>query len=610
MSTKITPPVPLVPLLSRDNALDLDSLGSDDLMTYIQYPGIAKGHLIAPQWRGRARDGQAIDETANQDVDDRLEYDDNGDPWMPIPIVNSKVVALDQGEVFYSYRYSEDGGNTFTDESLRLFFYVGKRPWMSSLLLPVAHLKESHDRCVDVNSDPVLDGATLTTVPYQAMAEGDELAFVWAGYRPGSPTPIVETYYKTVSAEEVGHPLEWHLPYARLQIIKNGYALMSYSVTYADPVDPAAPQTYSAEQRIAGVPPSEPLLPLLSVVGHAGGQIDPSLYPFGVPLRIPPYADPQVGDTVVVYADGENSSIQLSMQLDITNVESAILELRLDARWLQAHYGEEVSLSYQYARAGASLSSEALVLRVRRQLRLLAPVVENAVPYDDDGTGIPKGWITAPGAQLGVVIRIPEEGEVVPADERWVVWSGHDGDHRVDNPVGGSDWRYKIVSEVIPADLGKWVKIRYAVIPVGERDTHWSPDFELYIKDFEGGWPSLQAESPKVSDGLNGIRLSQVGQFMVFKVSYWQFMDEGQLLKAHISGIRDSDGETVSRTMRDESEPVTEDEFYDGQVLVKVSGDFIQQLRIGEQFDVTFEVSFDKGNSYKSFGVKAFKLLE
>jgi len=610
MSLKSAPPAPLVPLLGSDNALDIDALGSDDLVTYVQYPGIAVGHVIAPQWRGRANDGQAIDETAQQDVDGRLEHDENGEPRMPIPIVNSKLIALNQGEVFYSYSYSEDGGvpGTFTEESLRLFFYVGKRPWMSSLLLPVAHLQESHDLCVDIDKLQT-QGATVTTAPYQAMAAGDELEFVWAAYRPNASQPIISRLHRTVIAEEVGQPLAWNLPYAQLRLIQDGHALMSYSVTYANPVDPAASPTQSAEQRIAGVPPGVPLLGALSVVGHGGGQIDPSLYPFGVPLRVPPYPGLQVGDSVVVYADGDSSSTQAALRLDISSVDSGILQLRLDVRWLQAHYGEDVTLTYQYARAGASLSSAPLVLTVRRALHLLAPVLPDATPYDDDGSGILKGWISAGNAQSGVLIDIPEQDEIARGDTRWVVWDGYNGEHRVDNPIVGSDWRYKVLPAVIPADLGKHVTIQYAVVPVGESEPYGSPVFDLEIRNFEGGWPELQAENPRVSDGRNGIKFSEIDSVMVFKMGSWRFMAEGQWLKINAAGIRDVDGQTIDHELRNEREPLTEDEYFDGSVLAELPLSFIEQLKIGEDFDVVFEVSFDHGFSYKSFGIKTFKLL-
>ncbi|WP_248797039.1 hypothetical protein [Pseudomonas sp. MWU13-2105] len=610
MSRKIAPPAPLIPLLGSDNALDLGALGSDDLVTYVQYPGIAVGHVIAPQWRGRANNGQAIDETVQQDVDARLEYDDNGEPRMPIPIVNGKVAALDQGEVFYSYSYAEDGSNTFTEESLRLFFYVGKRPWMSSLLLPVAHLKESHDLCVDPDQVSP-QGATITTAAYQAMAEGDELELLWQVYRPGSPTPITHRIYKTVTAEEVGRPLEWNLSYVQLQLIKNGgHALMSYSVIYANPPDPAAPQTYSAVQRIVGVAPSVPLLEAPAVVGHAGGQIDPSLYPHGVPLQIPAYPGLQVGDSVVVYADSESSSTQVALRLDISNVESGIIQLLLDVRWLQAHYGEEVSLSYQYARAGASLNSTPLALTVRRALRLLAPIVPEGHNYDDDGSGILKGWISASNTQSGVLVDIPEQGEIARGDQRWLVWSGYGEDTVVERPITGSDWRYRVPVTEIPANLGKHVIIKYAVVPSGESDPYWSPVFDLEIRNFEGGWPVLQAENPKVSDGKNGIKLSDVVSVMVFKTGSWRFMNEGQLLRVIASGMRDSDGQTIVHTLRDESEPLTEEESYDqGYVLTELPRSFMVQLRVGEEFDVASEVSFDNGYSYKSFGISAFKLL-
>lgn len=609
MNFKVSPPAPLVPGLGNDNAIDLDALGSDDIVTYVQYPELAQGHIIAPQWRGRTYAGETVDESNRQVVDERLELDDDGQPRMPIAIDNASAVALAQGEVFYSYSYSSDGGTTFSDESQRLFFYVGKRSWMSSLLLPVAHLKESHDLYVDTARVPT-SGATVLTAPYQAMAVGDELEFVWVAYRATGGNPTTHRLYKTVAAEEVGRPLEWTLSRVQLVLIQNGgHGVMSYNVTYADPVTPNTSSTRSAEQRIRGMAPDAPLLAALSITGHAGGTIDPSVYPLGVPLRIPTYPGLQVGDSVMLYAEGD-SPAYISRQLDVSNVESGIINLLLDAQWLQAHYGKAVSLSYAYARAGASLRSEPLNLTVRRELRLLPPVVDKAVPYDADGSGINKGWVNPSDVLSGALIDIPEQAEIGPDDQRWVLWSGHGGEYPVESPISGSSWRYKVPADEIPADLGKRVLVKYAVQPAGEDSPYWSPLFDLEIRDFEGGWPELQAENPRVSVAPNGISLSAVGAFMVFKLGSWRFMNEGQLLKIRAEGIEQNSGQTIEYVLRSDSEPLSEDEYYDGAVLPELPRTFLESLRIGEEFDVSCEVSFDNGFSYKSFGIKSFRLHE
>ena len=56
-------------MLSGGN-LDLESLGINDLPTYITYPGIEEGQDVAPHFRGCAEDGMPSDlEMVKQTID-------------------------------------------------------------------------------------------------------------------------------------------------------------------------------------------------------------------------------------------------------------------------------------------------------------------------------------------------------------------------------------------------------------------------------------------------------------------------------------------------------------------------------------------------------------
>lgn len=601
MNTKAAPPAPRIPLLGRDNVIDLEALGTDDLLTYVQYPGLAKGHVIEPNWRGRSPLGEVIDETTRQDVDDRLEDDENGNPRMPILIENAKLVGLDQGEVFYSYRQSD--GGPLGEESLRLFFYVGKR--VGILSLPVAQMKESHALCVDPSA--IAGPALISTAPYQAMAEGDELTFTWVAHRATGGTPTTHTIRRTLSSEDVGKTLEWSLPKAQLTLIQNGgHGVMQYQVQYADPQDPLTPESTSAEQTITAVNTHEPLLPELIVAGADSGSIDPARHPDGLPVQVPLYDSRQPGDVVTVYAQGDSNLLATAL-LDVSAVESGIITLVLDHRWLQENNGKVVELLYHYARAGASFSSRPLTLMVRRPLELYTPIVDKATPYDDDGTGVAKGWVKAAELQTGAVIDIPDDSVIGNDDKVSMIWNGFGDPLVVTMPTIGNDRRFNIPRAAIPMNVGKHVVIHYEVLPPDETVPHNSPSYDLDIKNFDSGWPQVQAENPKLNGG--SIRLSEIiGPDMLFKLESWHFMAVGQLLNIQASGVSSTTGEVVTHPMRDEMQPLTEDEYYDGYILPALDKGFLNSLAMAERLFILVQLSYDQGCTYKKVDERPFFL--
>ncbi|SFL27712.1 hypothetical protein [Pseudomonas sp. NFACC46-3] len=601
MNTKDAPPAPHIPLLGRDNVIDLDVLGTDDLLTYVQYPGLAIGHGIEPNWRGRSPLGEAIDETNYQDVDDRLEHDENGHPRMPIVIENAKLIGLNQGEVFYSYRQSD--GGPLGEESRRLFFYVGKR--VGILSLPVAQMKESHALCVDPSA--IAGPALISTAPYQAMAEGDELTFTWVAHRATGGTPTTHTIRRTLSADDVGKTLEWSLPKAQLTLIQNGgHGVMQYQVQYADPQDPLTPESTSAEQTITAVDTLEPLLPELIVAGADSGSIDPARHPDGLPVQVPLYDSRQPGDVVTVYAQGDTNLLATAL-LDVSAVESGIITLVLEHRWLQENNGKVVELLYHYARAGASFSSRPLTLMVRRPLELYAPNVDKANLYDDDGSGVVKGWVNAADVLTGAVIDIPQDSVIGNDDKVSMIWDGFGDPLVVTTPSIGNDRRFNIPRTAVPMNVGKHVLIHYEVLPPDEAVPHASPFYDLEIRNFDSGWPRIQAERPKLSGG--SIKLSEITDpVMLFKLESWYFIAEGQLLKIQASGVSSATGQVVTNTMRDETQPLTDDEYYVGYILPALDKGFLDSLVMAEKLSVLVQLSYDQGSTYKKVDERLFLL--
>lgn len=114
---------------------------------------------------------------------------------------------LDQGWVFYSYEIEDssqpDGRG---EESLRRFFYVGKRAG-SSTLLPVPQCKESHDLHLD--PDLLVDNVFIVTLPYRAMLPGDEVKLSLVRFF-GEGDPYDDLVLKkTLTDADVKQPLHW-----------------------------------------------------------------------------------------------------------------------------------------------------------------------------------------------------------------------------------------------------------------------------------------------------------------------------------------------------------------------------------------------------------------
>ncbi|MCW8275008.1 hypothetical protein IMF27_04250 [Pseudomonas sp. PCH199] len=94
-------PAPKVPL-NADNELDLEKLGSADLITHVWFPGIetAKGGFIYPNWRGCTAQGDAGDNANNAwPINETLVPE-----GLPITFPNALLVSLKLGFVFFLIR--------------------------------------------------------------------------------------------------------------------------------------------------------------------------------------------------------------------------------------------------------------------------------------------------------------------------------------------------------------------------------------------------------------------------------------------------------------------------------------------------------------------------
>ncbi|RRV03667.1 hypothetical protein EGJ27_24530 [Pseudomonas sp. v388] len=579
-------PQPTIPDLGPDNAVDLDKLAGADLLTYINYPGMADGDQFYPNWRGCGAQGEVVDIFDNLTTVDMNVVTPDG---MPVSIGNGFLVLLDQGWVFYSHReYVPGAPDPHGDESLRRFFYVGKRPLAGSSLT-VAQCKESHDLAIDGWQLPD-DGATFVTVPYRAMSAGDKVVLTLERFfEVGVPhDPFILSH--VVEEEEVGQPLAWKVPKTELQIIFDGFTEVRYSIEYAIPTTP----TVSAVQTLWIIEPATPLLPALTIEGFAGNDLDPDAFPDGITLQIPLYPGIQVGDDVVFYASSDTRIIK-SLRVDTSTVDSGVLEFHLDYPWLSQNNGQRLQLMYQYARAGASGTSIPLAVMLRKPLYLPAPRVEGATA---DGEN--RGYIEVRSLIAGVNIFVPDDAVIGAGDKVQMHWQGNgaNGSAIVD-PSATNPKKFQIKPESVPANIRRRVDVFYAVTPPGEGEVT-STIYDLEIKLTGSHWPTLQIEEPDIINQQLSLAKVPAGGAECL-LAAWMFMAAGQRVRIRVTGRLPDGSESTLNLREGDQEVVTEDELYQGQVWSIIPRGFLESLKINSPLHVDVRTSFDLGNSYEVF---------
>jgi hypothetical protein len=579
-------PQPAVPDLGTDNTIDLDKLGLDPLETYVGYPGMADGDQFYPNWRGCTFDGRAGDFFVDRISVDMTQVTPLG---MPVPMPNDLLRMLDQGWVFYSYQlYDASQVDGRGEESLRRFFYVGKRAQTGSLLR-VAQCKESHDLALDPDG---LTGpeATFVTVPYQAMSVGDTVKLTLALFFAIDDPHTTLTFTRVVDEVQLGKPLVWKVPKSELQMIFQGFADVTCRVDYAVPTTP----TISATQRFWMIAPVAPLLPAPAIKDFTGGDLDPDAFPEGVTVQIPAYDGLQMGDDLVLYAVSGASLIQ-SWPADVSTVDSGVLEFHLGHEWLASNNGQSLQLIYQYAREKAAGTGSPLTLTLRKPLNLPAPIVEQAT-----STGENQGFIAVERVIAGVNITIPEAAVIGAQDKVQMHWQGYgDIGSAVVDPVAGDPRRFQIRPDAVPANIGRRVDVLYKVTPPGGSPTP-SSVFDLEVRAPTGGWPTLQIVEPP----LNAMRLSLssvTARGVQCLLESWMFMAQGQRIRIRISGLK-PDGQQTELDLRPgDEEQVTEDEYYAGEVWSVIPLAFLNTLKINENLLIDVGISFDLGDSYLPF---------
>lgn len=576
-------PVPTIPALEADNAIDLVKLGHSALQTYICYPGIetGEGDLINLNWRGCAHDGAVVDELI---APIEVKVVDLTPEGVLAQIENKTLTDLDQGWVFYSYSVKKAAEPDYGDESRRLFFYVGKRPRISADL-PVLQIKESHDLHYDLNTGSRAQ-PTVMLVPYQAMAAGDVVTLHCRRFNADGREllpPIAKD--TSVKAVHVGKPLALPLTRSDLLRVDGGRVEISYGIQYADT---SLEKTVSASQTLQLLPPPTALLPALTIVGHGGGPINPVHFPEGLPVRIEGYPGMSVGDDVLCHVHSDASAVEplvLPIRVDASTLDKGFIDSRIDPQWLLANNGQVISLQYQFAWIGSAGSSLEHAVTIREPLELEMPIVVGARPGQEPVEG--EGELEVLNLSVtGVDVRI--DSRYGANDKVEVFWAGYGttGYARVDTPTAPDSKTFNIAPQFIPANLGKTVQVYYCVTPAGESVAIKSPVYGLRVLAIAlDYYLSIQSRQAQQTNGR--ILLSKIpAEGELFSLRAWVYMREGHTVNAMMTG-KDINNQPLTLPLFNDYR-VTAADVANKQVSTHTSAAILRQFQTGP---VTVQVS-------------------
>ncbi|WP_338523181.1 hypothetical protein NUH87_25695 [Pseudomonas batumici] len=576
-------PVPHIPGLLAGNIIDIEQLAGDPLRTYIKYDVIAIHDVLWPNWRGCSAQGQVHD-YVNQRVDVTVAAGYTPELGMPVDIPHSLIKHLDQGWGFYSYSVAPPADPTNRGpESQRQFCYVGVR----SSALPVPQVKESHALALD----PATTTVTAVVSPYAAMSVGDKVKLFWEVFYHGLPDDLW-SQTKTLVAEDIGRPLSWAVP--RSFVVGMDYVEARYTVEYIGGGD-----SESIMQVIEFVPPDPnvPLLVAVRVKDLVGTEIDPRQFPDGLTLIIDLDSGMLPGDEVLLYWTGERStaSVIKSLRIDLSVLDSGVLEFHLEPRWLTDNQGGEVHCSYQYAREGFARSSVDLVLRILLPRNLPPPQIQGATPEGSGGEY--KGFLLAQSVRGGVTVSVPAEVQIGPDERVEMHWAGYPNNGNYIARTAESDGSYFIPPRYVPANMAfgesRRFPVFYLIIPGAGQPTP-SDAFNLRIQPLESStYPTVYCEQARGGP----LSLGSVTEDGVdICVELWTFMGQGQWLTLQVTGTRPGGG-AIDPYFLLTDYPVNNADVSARKISRKLPRDILRQLALNASFTLKASISFDNGDS-------------
>lgn len=526
---------------------------------------------------------------------------------MLVNLPNIAIAPLDQGWAFYSYAVRLKGETTISAESRRLMIYIGKRP---AQLLPAAHITQSHALCINIDELPG-EGASVSVLPYQAMAVGDKVTFSWSGYMqgsdPGDPSDPgdSDTYQYILQSNDIGKPLSWIIEKSLFDFIENGFGYLDYTIDYA-PNDSGL-TSIASRQRYEIIPAVEPKLEAPIFDSFSGADVNPDKYPNGITVRIPLYEGARIGDDIRVYGMStvQTLSALKTLRVDPSNLDSGRVECVFDANWLKANNWQTIQLFYQWGRQKLSRTSNVLEFQVRRTRSLIAPMVKTAYPDDEDQFM----YDAMEGAVRGASVIVPDAAIIEAGDTVHVEWAFVDGSAAYTGAALESNPReFKVPLEFIPAYMGKRIDVVYSVVPehpVDDKEIYYSAPFNIEINKLPvNQYTRLKCALEGAVTEISRAKVPSSGA--PFYLDKWKFMAADQLVTIEANGGVSDAGENYD-LCRSRKVVLAEAQLGKFDVILPLS--YLNGLTLGEIFSIKTSVSFDGGESYQTFPTVEFKLV-
>lgn len=572
---------PIIELLNGYDEIDLERLGGQPLVTFIQYDGIQLGDQLSLNWRGASATGAPLDQ-----VGAVVEVEEPAfDPIrkrLKVEIPNEFVVGVDQGYAFYSYERLTGT----PEESLRTFCFVGVRRHRMEHM-PVAQVFGGH--ALHIDPDTLGSGACLFLAPvYQAMQVGDRITLHFNGYDEDDDWvgEYVEEYL--VTDQNVGRSMRWEVPKSEFDWLDGGYADVFYRIAFVGGSElDSAQQTYQV-----GLPPADPaLLEAPSIQGYEGGALDPGQFTEGLVIRIPAYQKLHTADWTLLHVNDEPAGAAL--RADLTTLASGVQRIGLEARVLAGL--TRLKLGYQVAREGLGLVSQKLDIEVLQPRNLSRVRVLDAHEEPPE----PNLWLDAYEASSGAYVEVPDV-HLRSGERLELHWQGRSNAGRsVQTLPAGSQLPYRFAipaaavaanMEAYPGETRKRFPVFYRLISE-TGNCEESPCVSLRILPLpRSRYPTIQCVEA-VGNNLSRANVPERGATL--NLPAWVFMAAGQKVMVVFKGVG-ANNQPVVDVLRNAD--VTVDEVRQGTVVVMLGREILSRQGIGFDFAIEVKVNFENEN--------------
>ncbi|MGE8043092.1 hypothetical protein ACQKO6_02605 [Pseudomonas monteilii] len=569
---------PIIELLNGYNEIDLERLGDQPLVTFIQYDGIQPGDYVRLNWRGATATGEPLD-----DVHTELEVEPpDFDPIskrLKVEIPNAFVVEADQGYAFYSYERL--GGSP--EESLRTFCFVGVRRHRMERM-PVPQAFGGHALHIDPDTLGSA-GCPFLAPAYQAMQAGDRITLHFSGYDEYGDFDDEYLDDYLVTDQNVGQRLSWTVPKGQFNWLDEGYADVFYRIAFVGGGElDSAQQTYQI-----GPPPADPaLLSAPSIPGYAGGPLNPVDFPDGLTIRIPPYQGLHTADWTLLHINDEPGSAAL--RADLTTLASGIQGVNLEAAALAGL--TRLRLGYQVAREGLGLVSQELDIEVLQPRDLLKVRVDNAQTESPE----PNLVLDGDSATTGAYVEVPDPG-LRPGERLELHWQGRSSVGRYVHslPAGSQPpYRFAIPAAAVAANMEataggvlKRFPVFYRLVPEAGHYEQ-SPPVQLRILPLPASrYPTIQC----VQASGNTLSLAAVpAGGATLNLPAWVFMAARQKVRVLFRGVGEND-RPLTATLYDSD--VTDADVSHRAVSMTLAIEHLRRQKVGQNFTLTVRLNFE-----------------